>query len=495
MSDFAPFSSLVTRRQVVKGAVRLAALGAGSTLVGGHVAPAAALPVRIESDVAGSDRERVAIIGAGAGGVMAAYFLAWTFDVDLFEARPKIGGHCDTHVIDYQGQGVLVDVGAQFFHPDTHPIYVTLLELVGLYDPADPDGDETLAAPGSLCIFPAAGGPPVFSSSHPLATPLRAIEFAVYSQLARHAVLSDLPWEITVDDWVAGLSVTQSFKDDVVYPWITALIGCSSSDALTASARSILQTFALAFPANILEGATTYNSRIGLQGNLQRLLDLSPTVQVHLNAPTQALTLQDAGWFVQTPTGRHGPYTFVVLNAPPHAGRKLLAGLPAFAEVTALLDAYEYFDSRIVIHTDPAYVYPDPSDWAAYNAEIDDLQCEGSVWYGGLDPKLASGAVIDVFKSWALRRCSQPTQILLQRWFKHPLINQATIDAASALRPLQGQGGLFFSGIYTNGFDSQESAVYSAMQLAESLAPDSPTLAALKALLAARGLSGISYSL
>jgi hypothetical protein len=33
------------------------------------------------------------------------------------------------------------------------------------------------------------------------------------------------------------------------------------------------------------------------------------------------------------------------------------------------------------------------------------------------------------------------------------------------------------------------------MQLAESLAPDSPTLAALKALLAARGLSGISYSL
>ena len=119
----------------------------------------------------------------------------------------------------------------------------------------------------------------------------------------------------------------------------------------------------------------------------------------------------------------------------------------------------------------------------------------GSVWYGALDPDLPSGAAIDVFKSWSLRRRSQPTQILLQRSFKHPLINQATIDAASALRPLQGQGGLFFSGIYTNGFDSQESAVYSAMQVAESLAPSSPTLAALKALLAVRGLSGISYNL
>jgi predicted NAD/FAD-binding protein len=29
----------------------------------------------------------VAIIGAGAGGVAAAYFLAGSFDVDLFEAR------------------------------------------------------------------------------------------------------------------------------------------------------------------------------------------------------------------------------------------------------------------------------------------------------------------------------------------------------------------------------------------------------------------------
>ena len=47
-----------------------------------------------------------------------------------------------------------VDLGAQFFHPDTHPLYVTLLEQLGLYDPARPDADDTLAAPASLCIFP-----------------------------------------------------------------------------------------------------------------------------------------------------------------------------------------------------------------------------------------------------------------------------------------------------------------------------------------------------
>ncbi len=48
---------------------------------------------------------------------------------------------------------------------------------------------------------------------------------------------------------------------------------------------------------------------------------------------------------------------------------------------------------------------------------------------------------------------------------------------------------------YTSGFHSQESAVYSAMKVAEPLAPDSHTLPSLKTLLAARGLAGTSYDL
>jgi predicted NAD/FAD-binding protein len=427
----------------------------------------------------------VAIIGAGAGGVAAAYFLADALDVDLFEARSEIGGHCDSRVIDYRGRRITVDLGAQFFHPATHPIYVTLLDQVGLYD-------DTLVAPASLCIFPTAGGPPVFSSAHPFATPGRAVDFLAYAQLARRAVLSNLSWETTVEAWVRSLAVEESFKDDVVYPWTTALIGCTRAEALRASARSILQTFALAFPANVAQGATTYNSTIGLQGNLQRLLDRSPSVRVHVSTPAHALTRRRAGWCLETTTGHHGPYRYVVINAPPRNGRKLLLGLP---HLTAILDAYEYFDSRILIHTDPVYVQRDRGNWAVYNAGVEGRDCEGSVWYGGLQHKLRSGETIDVFKSWATRRRAEPKHILLERRFKHPRITRATIRAARALRPRQGRDGLYFSGQYTTGFDSQESAVYSAVKVAESLAPASRTLVSLKTRLAARGLAGISYDL
>src|SRR5262249_39749025 len=183
-----------------------------------------------------------------------------------------------------------------------------------------------------------------------------------------------------------------------------------------------------------------------------RLLDRSAMVRVHLGTPTRALTRKRAGWFLETPAGQHGPYRFVVLNAPPRDGRKLLRRLPAFAHLTALLNRYEYFDSRLLIHTDPAYVQRDRGNWAAYNAGVDGRECEGSVWYGALHQKLPSGGTIDVFKSWAERRRADPKHILLERRFKHPLIGRSTIKAARPLRPLQGQSGLSSTGPSTPTF-------------------------------------------
>src|SRR3954466_14029443 len=113
----------MTRRDALKGAAGLAAFGA------------------LPAGAAANGRDRVAIIGAGAGGVAAAYFLAGRFDVDVFEARARIGGHCDSRPSPHRRRRVTVDLGAQFFHPDTHPIYVTLLEELGLSHPEPPEAD------------------------------------------------------------------------------------------------------------------------------------------------------------------------------------------------------------------------------------------------------------------------------------------------------------------------------------------------------------------
>ena len=79
----------ITRRDALKGAAGLAAIGAG----GGDTWSRPLVPPAAPR---GRRPQRVAIVGAGAGGIAAAYFLAGTHDVELFEARGRIGGHCDS---------------------------------------------------------------------------------------------------------------------------------------------------------------------------------------------------------------------------------------------------------------------------------------------------------------------------------------------------------------------------------------------------------------
>ena len=479
----------VSRRDLLKGAGLLA----GASLIGCE-SPTAPRTASLAAGAA-TGRKRVAVIGSGTGGIAAAYFLAKDFDVEIFESRSKIGGHCDSRVVDYKGTKVNADLGAQFFHPDTHPTYVSLLEEMGLFLPDNKDNDETIEAPGSICFFKRNSWWPVFSSKHPYLTPVIAIDFVIYSQAARQVILGNQSWEMTLEEWVKKLPTTQGFKDSLLYPWISATIGTTLENAKRSSARSILQTFALAFPANIFAGASTFNSKLGLGGNLQRILEKSPGVQVRLDSPVNGVANQNGLWTLTTPSGSYGPFDAVVMNAPPHISKNLLQPLPWASDIVANLAKFEWFETRMLIHTDAKYVHSNKDFWSAYNGLIDGTNSEGSVWYGGIHPKLPNGQTLDVFKSWASRRFADPSNIIYERKFIHPHITPQGIRAARSLKGFQGRNGLYFSGQATTGFDLQESAVYSAMKVADALAPASAPLAALRARMKSRGRTNINYDL
>jgi len=49
------------------------------------------------------DRPRVAVVGSGVAGLTAAYLLQRAYDVTLYEADDRLGGHAHTH--DVAGAG------------------------------------------------------------------------------------------------------------------------------------------------------------------------------------------------------------------------------------------------------------------------------------------------------------------------------------------------------------------------------------------------------
>lgn len=69
-----------------------------------------------------SRRPSVAVVGAGVSGLTAAYLLARTHDVTVFEADARLGGHAHTHdVTDASERDVAVDSGFIVHNDVTYP--------------------------------------------------------------------------------------------------------------------------------------------------------------------------------------------------------------------------------------------------------------------------------------------------------------------------------------------------------------------------------------
>jgi predicted NAD/FAD-binding protein len=61
-------------------------------------------------------RPRLAVIGAGISGLSAAWLLRDAFDVTLFEADARAGGHADTEIVMIDGE-VICAAGEYFQAP------------------------------------------------------------------------------------------------------------------------------------------------------------------------------------------------------------------------------------------------------------------------------------------------------------------------------------------------------------------------------------------
>jgi len=81
---------------------------------------------------------RIAVIGAGISGMVAAHLLCEDHEVVVFEANDYIGGHTSTIDVELNGENYRVDTGFIVFNKENYPNFVKLMERLGVtYQPSN----------------------------------------------------------------------------------------------------------------------------------------------------------------------------------------------------------------------------------------------------------------------------------------------------------------------------------------------------------------------
>jgi len=75
---------------------------------------------------------KIAIVGSGIAGNVAAYHLHREHEITLFEAGNHVGGHAHTHQIEHEGRRIAVDTGFIVCNDRTYPNFLALLDELGV---------------------------------------------------------------------------------------------------------------------------------------------------------------------------------------------------------------------------------------------------------------------------------------------------------------------------------------------------------------------------
>jgi predicted NAD/FAD-binding protein len=74
---------------------------------------------------------KLAIIGTGIAGNVAAYKLRQAHEITVFEAGAHIGGHTNTIDVYEGGKKIPIDTGFIVFNDRTYPNFIRLLDEIG----------------------------------------------------------------------------------------------------------------------------------------------------------------------------------------------------------------------------------------------------------------------------------------------------------------------------------------------------------------------------
>ncbi len=409
---------------------------------------------------------KIAIIGSGIAGNVAAHHLHREHEVTLFEADGHIGGHTHTHSIEMHGEQHQIDTGFIVFNDWTYPNFIGLLRELGIVSQPSAMSFSVSKEVNGL-EYNGTSLDSLFAQRRNLFRPSfhRMIRDILRFNREAPRLLAgpDTGGDTALGDYLSAHAYSRPFIDDYLVPMGAAIW---STDPLRM----------LAFPARYFvrflhnHGMLSVNRRPQwrtVQGGSARYVEklVAPfRSRIRLNTPVVSVRRFADRVSINTRDAEAERFDQVFFAC--HADQALAMLTDATPLEREVLGAIPYQENEAVLHTDTALLPRTRRAWAAWNYHVPrEPGARVALTYNMnilQDLKARDTFCVTLNRSGHIA----PDRIIKRLSYHHPLFTPAAVAAQARQAEINGANRSYFCGAYWR-YGFHEDGVVSALNALE----------------------------
>ena len=402
---------------------------------------------------------KIAIVGTGIAGNVAAYKLRQEHDITVFESGAHVGGHTNTVDVYESGRKLAVDTGFIVFNDRTYPNFVQLLDEIGQESQPSEMSFSVQAEDGRL-EYNGSSLNSLFAQRRNIVRPpfyrmIRDILRFNETALPEIARLDD---SATLRDFLAERGYSNEFVDHYLVPMAAAIWSAEPVAVLDMPARFLVRFFANHGLLQISDRPVWHVIKGGSRQYVDKLV-AGHRDHIRLHSPVQSIRRIDDRVELRSATGGREIFDYVFVACHSDQALSLLAD--ATAEEREVLGAIRYQPNEAILHVDASLMPKNRRAWAAWNYHVPrDATRHVAVTYNmnilqGLDAQnqylvtLNNDQYID------------PGSIIRRIRYEHPVYSRESVAAQQRQADINRDRTFFCGAYWRNGF--HEDGVVSAL--------------------------------
>jgi predicted NAD/FAD-binding protein len=420
---------------------------------------------------------KIAVIGTGIAGNVAARQLCREHDITVFEAAGHIGGHTHTHDITWRGERHAIDTGFIVYNDWTYPNFIALLEEIGA------ESSPTEMSFSSRCEvsgieYNGASLNRLFSQRRNLLRPAFHTMIRDILRFNRESreLIDNSDAGLTLGRYLADNNYGRLFVNNYIIPMGAAIWSTDPARMLDFPACHFVRFFANHGLLNIKDrpqwrviagGSREYVGK--LVAPFRERIRLNEAVVSIKRRPTHVELRTSSGArerFDHVFIASHSDQALSMLNEPTQLEQQVLGAIP-----------YQHND--VVLHTDTSLLPKSRRAWAAWNyLRKHDASGQVTLTYNmNILQKLRSDTTFCVTLNDT--QSIDPDRILQRVRYQHPVFTAAGVAAQQRQQEINGRQRTWYCGAYwRNGFheDGVVSALNALQDFREHIDHEQPNL-------------------